>query len=143
MRYVHFRTSVQVIDIPPVTTPNDQVLDLPTLDRLAELDVSGTRQVVAKVLLTYERALEKALSELQNAARIHDLSALGRVAHTLRSSSASVGALGLASHCAALEQAIRQGADVDVREASSALHRECCKVVVAVGQLLVARGYRA
>jgi HPt (histidine-containing phosphotransfer) domain-containing protein len=132
-----------VIDIPPVTTANDPVLDLPTLDRLAELDASGTRHVVSRVLCTYERALEKALAELQEAAQVNDMSALGRVAHTLRSSSASVGALRLAGLCAGLEHAIRQGSGVDVSASCSALSSECCKVVVAVRQLLVARGYRA
>ncbi|CAD5374733.1 Hpt domain-containing protein [Rubrivivax sp. A210] len=82
-------------------------LDPEALARLRELDPSGQHGVVARVLATYDASLRRLLAQAE-AAR-GDATAVASIAHTLKSSSASVGALSLASSCAAIEARLRGG----------------------------------
>jgi len=83
------------------------VLDAQALARLQELDPSGTTGLVARVLATYAQSLQRQLGVLQAARQDHDLSGQRHVAHTLKSSSASVGALKLSALCAEVERQLR------------------------------------
>jgi len=83
------------------------VLDALALARLQELDPSGTTGLVARVLTTYAQSLQRQLGVLQTARQDHDLSGQRHVAHTLKSSSASVGALKLSALCAEVERQLR------------------------------------
>ena len=78
-------------------------LDAVALATLRTLDPDGRAGVVHRILGTYETALQRGLLALADAARSHDADTLGRIAHTLKSSSLSVGALALAGSCATLE----------------------------------------
>jgi PAS domain S-box-containing protein len=85
--------------------PGDMV-DAPGIDRhrLAELvaEVDDDR-LVASVLSTYGAELEPRRQQLLSAAHNNDLDGVRRVAHTLASSSAMVGATTLAERCRSLE----------------------------------------
>jgi HPt (histidine-containing phosphotransfer) domain-containing protein len=118
-----------------------QVLDTDTLQQLAQLDPSGHQNLMRRVLLTYEQALEKAQADLREAMASNDLRAVGRVVHTLRSSSASVGALGFSANCRAAELAIRDGCLEGMAPRLQSLEQESREVIVAIRRLLVARGY--
>lgn len=85
-----------------------QVLDAPSLDRLRELDPKGTNGLIVRVLKAFEGSLQRLLAQLQDARRQGDHAAIRHVAHTLKSSSASVGALELSRLCADIERRIRQ-----------------------------------
>jgi HPt (histidine-containing phosphotransfer) domain-containing protein len=85
----------------------DDLLDGPSLDRLRALDPSGASGLVQRVLGTFVASLDKLLAQLQAARAAGDASAARHVAHTLKSSSASVGALVLAAQCAELEPLLR------------------------------------
>ncbi|MBL8341451.1 MAG: Hpt domain-containing protein [Rubrivivax sp.] len=89
--------------------PTPAQLDAAALARLQALDPEGRHGVVRRVLATYEGALTRQLDQLR-AERDTPTAALANLAHTLKSSSASVGALALADACAALEQRLRHGA---------------------------------
>lgn len=82
-------------------------LDQAALARLRELDPDGRNGVVARVLSTYETALKKQLGQLAEMGSTPDAAAVSALAHTLKSSSASVGALSLAQVCEELERRIR------------------------------------
>jgi hypothetical protein len=82
-------------------------LDETALGKLRELDPDGRIGVLAKVLRTYEQSLPKMISQFEQARRNHDEAGLMHVAHTLRSSSAAVGALDLAQACQAVERHLR------------------------------------
>lgn len=117
------------------------MLDTDTLEQLAQLDPSGQQSLVGRVLRTYELTLEKAQAELRQAVASNDLQVIGRVVHTLRSSSASVGALGLSALCRAAELAIREGHLEGMAPRLEALERESREVAVAIRRQLVAKGY--
>lgn len=88
--------------------PHRPVLDAAALDQLRQLDPTGGSGFVARVLGTYERSLARHLAEARQAGDAAQWDKLGRAAHTLKSASASVGALVFSSLCAELETLIRQ-----------------------------------
>ncbi len=83
------------------------VLDTASLDRLRELDPGGRNGLLQRVLRTYTLSLERMLVQWREARAAGDASALRVMAHTLKSSSASVGALGLSALCADVEARLR------------------------------------
>jgi len=91
------------------------VLDAAALARLSELDPTGNGTLVQRVLATYATSLERTRSELERARQPLQPEALRHLAHTLKSSSASVGALALSTLCARVEQHVRlqQAGDID------------------------------
>ena len=96
-------------------------LDEPALARLRELDPCGRNGVVMRVLAAFETSLARMLTQLQaerTAVRADGLAdghadghaaVVAGVAHMLKSSSASVGALELAKACAEIELKLRHG----------------------------------
>jgi HPt (histidine-containing phosphotransfer) domain-containing protein len=103
---------------PPPTAPDSPppVLDEGALARLRELDPEGRHGVVARVLSTYENALARQLEQMRAELDAPRGEVLGALAHTLKSSSASVGALAFARACEVLEQRIRQGATAQTHD---------------------------
>jgi histidine phosphotransfer protein HptB len=85
------------------------VLDAQALARLAELDPGGKAGLLQRVLGTYTVSLSRLLEQARAARTGPDTQALRHVAHTLKSSSASVGALTLSALCAGVEARVRDG----------------------------------
>lgn len=85
----------------------DPVLDVGALERLRELDPKGENQLLARVIKAFEASAARLLPQLQDAGRTGDLAGVRHVAHTLKSSSASVGAIKLSQMCAEIETSIR------------------------------------
>ena len=85
-----------------------QTLDAQALERLRELDPTGANDLLGRVLKAFDGSLKRLLQQLQEARAVDDLSAIRHVAHTLKSSAASVGALELSRLCAEIERSIRQ-----------------------------------
>lgn len=81
-------------------------LDEAALVRLRELDPDGRNGVVARVLAAFEGSLERYRQQLHAGEEIQ-AKALIALAHTLKSSSASVGALALARMCEDIEARTR------------------------------------
>jgi HPt (histidine-containing phosphotransfer) domain-containing protein len=86
-------------------------LDPASVARLQELDPEGRHGVVNRVLGAFETSLIRMLDDLQRHRVGGDAAVVGRLAHTLKSSSASVGALALAAACAEVEARLRLGAE--------------------------------
>ena len=76
---------------------------------LRALDPDGKAQLVKRVLATYQASLAKLVAQLQVARADGAWDQVSRVAHTLKSSSASIGALALSSLCADIERLLRAG----------------------------------
>lgn len=112
------------------------VLDGAALARLAELDPKGQAGLVARVLSTYTQSLTRLMTELARARNGNDFDALRHVAHTLKSSSASVGALELSRRCADIENRVRTQQHDGLAERVDALQAEGQRVLEAVRGLL-------
>ena len=87
------------------------VLDQASLDRLRELDPTGAARLMHRIVAAYDSSLERLLPDLAaaRAGTSIDLSVVRHVSHTLKSSSASLGALNLAEQCAEIETKARNG----------------------------------
>lgn len=90
--------------------PPPTVLDEQALARLRELDPGGNNHLLERVVGAFLKALEQQEDVLrQGLAPDPDLAAVRHVAHTLKSASASLGALSLSQRCADIEAAARAG----------------------------------
>lgn len=83
------------------------VLDAGALDRLRELDPLGKNKLLARVSLAFQASTARLLPLLREAEQTQDMTGVRHVAHTLKSSSASLGALRLSRQCAELEAQVR------------------------------------
>jgi histidine phosphotransfer protein HptB len=111
-------------------------LDEQALARLRELDPEGRHGVVLRVMRAFETSLLRLMAQLAEARDRGDVAAVGMVAHTLKSSSASVGALALSACCAEIERAVRAGETVDLPAQVENLLAEGEKAVGAVRAML-------
>jgi HPt (histidine-containing phosphotransfer) domain-containing protein len=84
------------------------VLDAESLERLRELDPQGANGLLPRVLRAFDTSLGRLLGQLDEARARNDAAAMRHVAHTLKSSSASVGALELSRICADIERRLRE-----------------------------------
>jgi hypothetical protein len=108
------------------------VLDAQSLARLHALDPGGKAGLVARVLATYAQSLQRLLDQLRVARGGSDMQAVRLVAHTLKSSSASIGALALSGLCADTERRLRDGQGDDLGALLDELTEEGARVLAVV-----------
>ena len=92
-----------------------QPLDPQALGRLHELDPDGRQGVVNRVLTAFDTSLARMIVQLQAESDGGHADVVAGIAHTLKSSSASVGALALSKACAEVETRLRSGQTADLR----------------------------
>ena len=108
------------------------VLDPGALTQLRALDPDGRHGLVGRIFSTYLTAASELLEQLNAAVQTGDAATVRRVAHTLKSSSSSIGALKFAALCADIEASIEPGRSVDFSAVQSLLTRELSGVLQAV-----------
>ena len=111
-------------------------LDPAALARLRELDPDGRQGVLVRVLAAYESSLARMVGQLHAARGAGDAGAVAELAHKLKSSSASVGALALATSCAEVERRLRGGAPGDLAADVARLVADGEAALHAVGAML-------
>lgn len=82
-------------------------LDAVALGRLSELDPKGENRLLERVLRAFQASVTRLRPQLEAAQHGNDRASIRLVAHTLKSSSASIGALQLSQLCAQVEALIR------------------------------------
>ena len=112
------------------------VLDAACMAELRALDPDGKAQLVKRVLATYQASLAKLSAQLQIARGEAAWDQVSRVAHTLKSSSASIGALALSALCADIERLLRAGDSNGALPLIDQFQAEVQRVDRAVGQML-------
>ena len=122
----------------PKTPPSAlaPVLDQASLQRLHELDPLGENRVVERVLRAFEASLTRLLPQSALALQQGDQEALRHVVHTLKSSSASVGALELSRGCGEIENRLRLQQLDGLDRRLAVLQAEGERVLAAVRGLL-------
>lgn len=124
-------------DSPSTEAP--PVLDPAALARLRELDPTGRSGIHLKVMRTYEQSIVRLMAQFEVARAAGDLAGLRHVSHTLRSSSASVGALVFSARCTAVETLVRDGA-TQLDAELDAMKIESARVLAAVRAMLAEQG---
>jgi PAS domain S-box-containing protein len=84
-------------------------LDEGALDAIRDLDAGNRAGLLGQVVALYLEASPPLIDQIQEGLRSADADGVRIAAHTLKSSSANLGARGLAEICAALESAARKG----------------------------------
>jgi PAS domain S-box-containing protein len=121
----------------PATPTPDTVLDAQAIARLRELDPGGGNKLLDRVIAAFVKSLDRLLPELDRArAAGLDLAAVRHVSHTLKSSSASLGALKLSQRCAEIEGMARNGQTEGLDILLDGMHDEVARVRGALNELL-------
>jgi HPt (histidine-containing phosphotransfer) domain-containing protein len=116
------------------------VLDADALERLRELDPLGKSRLLERVLRAFEASATRLARQFGEARAAGDMQGIRHVVHTLKSSSASIGAVSLARLCAEIEAAIRVEAFATLPERLDAMDRELAAVLQAVTPMLSTAG---
>ncbi|HUG23027.1 response regulator [Piscinibacter sp.] len=117
----------------------DPVLDAGALERLRELDPKGENQLLARVIKAFDSSAARLMPQLQDARHAGDHAGMRHVAHTLKSSSASIGAMKLSQLCAEVETKIRTENLENLDNRVDAMSAEVEIVLQALKRLLDAK----
>ena len=116
----------------PVPAPSTAGLDAGALRRLRDLDPDGRHGVVTRVLTAFETSLTRMLAQLESERDGGDPAVVCSIAHTLKSSSASVGALQLSALCADIERRVREGTGEGLDARLDAMAQEGRRILAAL-----------
>lgn len=119
-------------------SPSPDLLDPEALRRLRELDPTGGNKLLERVVNAFSSSLDRLLPDLARAregAEL-DLATVRHVSHTLKSSSASLGAMTLSARCADIEAMARDGRVAELPEQLDAMLQDIQQVRVALAALL-------
>ncbi len=114
-------------------------LDVEALDRLRELDPKGENNLIERVLHAFQTSAARLSPQLETAWLASDLATVRMVAHTLKSSSASIGASDLSQVCARVEALIRSESADDLDPLLHELRRALAAALAAIQHLLASR----
>ena len=109
----------------------DEVLDRATLESLMD-SVGGDAEFMAELIDTYVADAPQQLEALNASLAAGDVDGLVRPAHTLKSSSASLGALRLTERCRQLELTAKAGSLDGATESIEGIAAELELVVAAL-----------
>ncbi|MFZ4552291.1 MAG: response regulator [Aquabacterium sp.] len=123
-----------------VAAPALDVLDQTAIKRLRELDPKGENRLLERVAQAFETSAARLLPQLEEGFKIGDLSTVLTVAHTLKSSSASIGALKLSQLCAEIEGIIRQKTGEDLSSRIRMIPEQADLALEGLRLLLEVRG---
>ncbi|MDG4553348.1 MAG: response regulator [Candidatus Competibacter sp.] len=112
------------------------VLDMAVLKSIREMQRNGSPGLMERLIDLYQRGASTLLEQLRGAADTGEREELRTVAHTLKSSSANVGAMRMQRLCKELEMMARAGPVPDAMVYVMAIEQEFAKVRTALrGQL--------
>ena len=120
-----------------VTNPA-ALLDPEAIRRLKELDPSGGNKLLERIVAAFSSSLDRLLPELDRARASDalDFTAIRHVSHTLKSSSASLGAMQLSARCTDIESLARAGRSEGLSEQLDAMLEDIQQVRAALAALL-------
>jgi CheY-like chemotaxis protein/HPt (histidine-containing phosphotransfer) domain-containing protein len=116
--------------------PDDGVLDAQALERLRELDPTGENRLMERVVSAFDSSVGRLMPQLEDALNTNELGGVRHVAHTLKSSSASIGAMKLSRMCSDLETRARNEQAEGMAERIAQLQAEVEIVRVALKRVL-------
>ncbi|MBW8847059.1 MAG: Hpt domain-containing protein [Burkholderiales bacterium] len=119
-------------------SPPAALLDSEAIRRLRELDPSGDNKLLERVVAAFSSSLDRLLPDLARARQASppDLAVVRHVSHTLKSSSASLGAMALSARCADIEVMARDGHVDGLSEQLDAMLNDIQQVRAALAALL-------
>ncbi|MFK7974666.1 MAG: response regulator [Halioglobus sp.] len=107
-------------------------IDSESLDRVRQMQREGQPDILTRLIDVYLNSSPDLIEKLEKASAENDLGAIELSAHTLKSSSANLGALDFSSLCAEVEAAARAGGAVDLAAQCQAVVSEFDAVCAAL-----------
>ena len=92
----------------------DELLDVEALDRVRQMQREGQPDILTRLIDVYLSSSRELVDNLGRARAENDLAAIELNAHTLKSSSANLGAMAFSQLCGTLEEAARAGGASDL-----------------------------
>lgn len=89
--------------------PPGSPLDPAAIKKVLDLDPTGAQRLFGRLVDACESSVARLLPELETAMAAGDFEKVRSVAHTLKSSMASLGAPGVSELCAQVERSVRSG----------------------------------
>src|SRR6266850_1987275 len=125
-------SAAAVPDVPP---DGGAPIDMKTLESMRPLQRAGQPDVIPRVIGLYLSNAPSMMEELQIAVERGDTATVYRLAHSLKSSSAMVGALRLSALCKTLEARARETKEGAVPDGLPEIEAEYARVVEALRKL--------
>jgi len=120
----------------PAPMPSAEVIDESVLTILRQFERMGRPDIVSRTIRLYLDSAPRLVQQLRQSAISGDAQALRHASSTLKSSSANVGALTLASRCRELEAMLLSGAVSDAAPLVNAVVEEFCTIRTALSERL-------
>jgi CheY-like chemotaxis protein/HPt (histidine-containing phosphotransfer) domain-containing protein len=130
------RHAVPLPDHPTISVPSQPTLNLAVLAELRALQGEGPEDLLTMLVEYFLRDTPSRLASMRTAAAQKDARALERVAHTMKSSCASLGAVPMAELCAQLERCGRNNRLEDAVPSLDRLDGEFDRVARALPEVL-------
>ena len=122
---------------PEPTKTEPTILDYQVLNSLRSLAGAKAKTFLAKIISQYLEDIPQKLQEIQQAINNNDAQAFRQAAHSLRSSSANLGAITIAELCKQLENLARSGTTQGASATMEQLAQEYPQVKLALEQELI------
>ena len=116
----------------PGAAKTSSVLDRTALEGLRALETTDNPGLLGRIIDAYLGDTPKLLEKMKHAIAAEDISEVAKAAHTLKSSSANVGAVELAERCRQLEASAKSGAPGNLRELLSGVEAAYFNVETAL-----------
>jgi HPt (histidine-containing phosphotransfer) domain-containing protein len=131
-RWIPAPSSIAVQRPAASAAPQAEVLDRQVLDELSRMLGSGKPDMLASLINLYLAESPKLVGELKRVAGAGDAGEIARVAHSLKSCSANVGAMALSRYCAELQAAAKRGDTAEARRMVAQVESEHASVQAAL-----------
>jgi HPt (histidine-containing phosphotransfer) domain-containing protein len=107
-------------------------LDHSAIDAVRQLDPDGQDRLLSRLIALYRDDSSQLLADMENALKVGDTENVARAAHTLKSSSANLGATNVAAIARQIEHAARGG---DITELPASMTKLRAQRTVALSEL--------
>jgi HPt (histidine-containing phosphotransfer) domain-containing protein len=121
-------------NVEKVETTKHSPIDRAPLLALQELQVEGEQNIVDQIISTYLFESDILINQLEDAFERNDVLTIQKTAHSLKSSSAQVGALDLSEMCKKLEMACKNNTLENGSDTASRIPQEYVHVKKALKQ---------
>jgi len=116
---------------------NKITLDHSAIEAVRQLDPDGNDRLLSRLIALYRDDSSQLLADLDNAMKAGDADGVARAAHTLKSSSANLGATNVAAIARQIEHSARSG---DLKELPSSVTKLRAQRTVALSELEALEG---
>ena len=129
-------TPKAAVNASAVAADENSVLDISVIERIREMEQRGAARLLERLIETYTSTATKLMADAELALAHQDPVMLRHAVHTLKSSSANVGATLLSQHFGAIEQQARDGRTQEAEHEWPAVRVEYARAVQALQALL-------